>query len=109
MRTKYKRVLLKLSGESMMGEQHYGIDPVRLGQYAEQIRAVAANGVQVAVKTGTAQIGNGNTSIDGWVIGFAPADDPKIAVAVVVHNVDLYGSFAAGPIMKAMMQEALAE
>ena len=64
---------------------------------------LAINGVQVAVKTGTAQIGN------GWVIGFAPADDPKIAVAVVVHNVDLYGSFAAGPIMKAMMQEALAE
>lgn len=70
---------------------------------------LAINGVQVAIKTGTAQIGNGNTSIDGWVIGFAPADDPKIAVAVVVHNVDLYGSFAAGPIMKAMMQEALAE
>ena len=65
--------------------------------------------MQVAAKTGTAQIGDGNTSIDGWVIGFAPADDPKIAVAVVVHNVDLYGSFAAGPIMKAMMQEALAE
>ena len=70
---------------------------------------LAINGVQVAIKTGTAQIGNGNTSIDGWVIGFAPADDPKIAVAVVVHNVDLYGSFAAGPVMKAMMQEALAE
>lgn len=70
---------------------------------------LAIDGVQVAAKTGTAQIGDGNTSIDGWVIGFAPADDPKIAVAVVVHNVDLYGSFAAGPIMKAMMQEALAE
>ena len=70
---------------------------------------LAIDGVQVAAKTGTAQIGDGNTSIDGWVVGFAPADDPKIAVAVVVHNVDLYGSFAAGPIMKAMMQEALAE
>ena len=70
---------------------------------------LAIDGVQVAVKTGTAQIGDGNSAIDGWVIGFAPADDPKIAVAVVVHNVDLYGSFAAGPIMKAMMQEALAE
>jgi peptidoglycan glycosyltransferase len=70
---------------------------------------LAIDGVQVTAKTGTAQIGDGNTSIDGWVVGFAPADDPKIAVAVVVHNVDLYGSFAAGPIMKAMMQEALAE
>ena len=70
---------------------------------------LAIDGVQVAAKTGTAQIGDGNTSIDGWVVGFAPADEPKIAVAVVVQNVDLYGSFAAGPIMKAMMQEALAE
>ena len=41
------------------------------------------------------------------LMGFAPADDPKIAVAVVVHNVDLYGSFAAGPIMTAIMKEAL--
>ena len=42
---------------------------------------LAIDGVQVAAKTGTAQIGDGNTSIDGWVVGFAPADDPKIAVA----------------------------
>ncbi len=64
-------------------------------------------GISVAAKTGTAQIGADNSSIDGWTIGFAPADDPKIAVAVVVHNVDLYGSFAAGPIMTAVMKEAL--
>ncbi len=65
------------------------------------------SGVKVAAKTGTAQIGENNSSIDGWVMGFAPADNPKIAVAVVVHNVDLYGSFAAGPIMTAIMKEAL--
>lgn len=70
---------------------------------------LAIDGVQVAVKTGTAQIGENNGSVDAWVIGFAPADDPKIAVSVVVHNVDSYGALAAGPIMKAMMQEALAE
>ena len=34
-------------------------------------------------------------------------NDPQIAVAVLVHNTDLYGSFAAGPIMRAMIQEAL--
>ncbi|MDE5640382.1 MAG: penicillin-binding protein 2, partial [Bifidobacterium castoris] len=66
-------------------------------------------GIRVAAKTGTAQIGANNDSIDGWVIGFAPADDPKIAVAVVVHNVDLYGSFAAGPVMTAVMKEALTQ
>lgn len=70
---------------------------------------LAIPNVKVAVKTGTAQIGANNNSIDGWVIGFAPADNPKIAVAVVVHNVNLYGSFAAGPIMKAMIEEALKE
>lgn len=66
-------------------------------------------GISVAAKTGTAQIGTDNSSIDGWVIGFAPADNPKIAVAVLVHNTDLYGSLAAGPIMRAMMQEALSQ
>lgn len=70
---------------------------------------LAITNVKVAAKTGTAQIGADNNAIDGWVIGFAPADDPKIAVAVVVHNVNLYGSFAAGPIMKAMIEEALKE
>lgn len=68
---------------------------------------LALPGVQVAAKTGTAQIGMGNSSIDGWVIGYAPADNPQIAVAVVVHNTDVLGSYAAGPIMKAMMEEAL--
>ena len=33
---KYKRILLKLSGESLMGSQHFGIDPVRLDEYARQ-------------------------------------------------------------------------
>lgn len=68
---------------------------------------LSIDGVAVAAKTGTAQIGTSNDSIDGWVIGFAPADDPQIAIAVVVHNVDVTGSLAAGPIMRALMQEAL--
>ncbi|EFA22350.1 peptidoglycan D,D-transpeptidase FtsI family protein [Bifidobacterium gallicum] len=68
---------------------------------------LAIPGVNVAAKTGTAQIGENNSAIDGWVMGFAPAENPKIAVAVVVHNVDLMGSFAAGPVMKAMIEEAL--
>lgn len=61
---------------------------------------------KVAAKTGTAQIGTGESN-DSWITGFAPADDPKIAVAVVVHNVNQFGSEAAGPIMKQIMQEAL--
>ena len=59
MRTKYKRVLLKLSGESLMGAQHYGIDPVRLGEYARQIKEVADSGVQVAIVFGGGNIFRG--------------------------------------------------
>ncbi|MDD6372888.1 MAG: penicillin-binding transpeptidase domain-containing protein [Bifidobacteriaceae bacterium] len=60
---------------------------------------------KIAAKTGTAQ--NGEGQIDAWITGFAPADDPKIAVAVVVHNVNTYGAIAAGPIMHAVLKEAL--
>jgi uridylate kinase len=35
---KYKRILLKLSGEALMGDRQYGIDPVRLAEYAEEIK-----------------------------------------------------------------------
>ena len=49
MRTSYKRILLKLSGESLMGAQGYGIDPVRVGDYAEQIKELAQAGVEIAI------------------------------------------------------------
>lgn len=68
---------------------------------------LAIDGVKVAAKTGTAQIGADNQSTDAWVMGFAPADNPQIAVAVVVHNVNTFGVTAAGPIMKQVMEEAL--
>lgn len=68
---------------------------------------LAIDGIKVATKTGTAQIGIDNSAIDGWAIGFAPADNPQIAVAVLVHKTDVHGSLAAGPIMRAMMREAL--
>ena len=42
---KYNRVLLKLSGEALMGSQQYGIDPVRLGEYADEIIEAAQAGV----------------------------------------------------------------
>ena len=64
-------------------------------------------GVNVAAKTGTAQIGMSNSSTDAWVMGFAPAEDPKIAVAVVVHNANDFGVTAAGPIFHEIIREAL--
>ena len=55
----YKRILLKLSGESLMGNQQYGIDADRLMQYATEIKTVAAKGVQVAVVIGGGNIFRG--------------------------------------------------
>jgi peptidoglycan glycosyltransferase len=65
--------------------------------------------LDAAVKTGTAQTGNGAANTDDWMIGFAPANDPKIAVAVVVPLQPFQGTGAAdaGPIMKAMLDAAL--
>lgn len=84
----------------------------KLTQMMEQVipaenPSLAIDGVRIAAKTGTAQIGESNEANDAWIIGFAPADDPQIAVSVVVHNVNDYGAHAAGPLMRAMMQEAL--
>ena len=59
MRAKYNRILLKLSGESLMGAQGYGIDPVRLGEYAQQIMEIAQSGVEVAIVIGGGNIFRG--------------------------------------------------
>ncbi|MFP4470611.1 MAG: UMP kinase [Bacteroidales bacterium] len=56
---KYKRILLKLSGEALMGSRQYGIDPQRLDEYAEEIRTVAEQGVQVAIVIGGGNIFRG--------------------------------------------------
>ena len=55
----YKRILLKLSGEALMGEKQYGIDPKRLSEYAEEIKEVAKKGVEVAIVIGGGNIFRG--------------------------------------------------
>lgn len=56
---KYKRILLKLSGEALMGEKQFGIDNKRLMQYAQEIKEVSQNGVQVAIVIGGGNIFRG--------------------------------------------------
>ena len=56
---KYNRILLKLSGEALMGERQYGIDPKRLAEYAEEIKEVTDLGVEVAVVIGGGNIFRG--------------------------------------------------
>lgn len=65
---KYKRILLKLSGESLMGEQDFGIDPKMIRHYAEQIKELVDDGIEVAVVIGGGNIYRGvqaaNTGFD---------------------------------------------
>lgn len=56
---KYKRILLKLSGEALMGNKNFGIDHTRLTQYAEEIKEVAEAGIEVAVVIGGGNIFRG--------------------------------------------------
>jgi len=56
---KYKRILLKLSGEALMGENQYGIDPKRLAEYAEEIKAAVATGLEIAIVIGGGNIFRG--------------------------------------------------
>ncbi|MDB3913797.1 UMP kinase [Flavobacteriaceae bacterium] len=55
----YKRVLLKLSGEALMGDRHYGIDPNRLKEYAKEIKEVTEKGIELAIVIGGGNIFRG--------------------------------------------------
>jgi peptidoglycan glycosyltransferase len=64
--------------------------------------------IQVAAKTGTAQTGfNNQGATDNWITGFAPASNPKIAVAVMIQGERGFGGTVAGPVMKQVMEAAL--
>ena len=56
---KYKRILLKLSGEALMGSRQYGIDPERLAEYAKDIKEITDKGVEVAIVIGGGNIFRG--------------------------------------------------
>jgi uridylate kinase len=64
MALKYNRVLLKLSGEALMGEKHYGFDEQLLGEYATQIKEIQDLGVQVGIVIGGGNIFRGLSGID---------------------------------------------
>ncbi len=55
----YKRILLKLSGEALMGDRQYGIDPARLAEYAKEIKKIVDKGVEVAIVIGGGNIFRG--------------------------------------------------
>jgi uridylate kinase len=59
MAAKYKRILLKLSGESLMGDKEFGLDPKMLQQYANDVKSIVDAGVQVAIVIGGGNIYRG--------------------------------------------------
>ncbi len=83
MRSKYNRVLLKLSGESLAGAKGTGIDTVRLGQYAEQIRDIAQSGVEVAIVIGGGNIFRG---LSGAAKGFDRVKGDQMGMLATVIN-----------------------
>lgn len=80
---KYKRVLLKLSGESLMGEQAYGIDQQRLTDYAEQIKEAVELGVQVGIVIGGGNIFRG---LSGAAKGFDRVKGDQMGMLATVIN-----------------------
>ena len=86
----YKRVLLKLSGESLMGAQKYGLSTEVLNQYAEQIRKVAATGVQVGIVIGGGNIFRG---LSGVSRGFDRVKGDQMGMlATVINSLALQGA-----------------
>ncbi|WP_417884816.1 UMP kinase [Zunongwangia sp.] len=55
----YKRILLKLSGEALMGNRQYGIDPERLAEYAQEVKSIVSKNVEVAIVIGGGNIFRG--------------------------------------------------
>ena len=80
---KYKRVLLKLSGESLMGEKRYGIDERRLGEYAAQIKEIVDDGVQVGIVIGGGNIFRG---LSGASKGFDRVKGDQMGMLATVIN-----------------------
>jgi uridylate kinase len=89
---KYKRVLLKLSGEALMGDQQYGIDPKILEQYAREVKQVVEMGVEVAVVIGGGNIFRGVQGVAGGIVDRAQGDYMGM-LATVINAMALQGAF----------------
>ena len=79
----FKRILLKLSGESLAGESKQGIDTERLSQYAEQVKAIAQRGVQIGIVIGGGNIFRG---LSGAQRGFDRVKGDNMGMLATVIN-----------------------
>lgn len=96
MEPKYRRVLLKLSGESLMGKQGYGIDSDRLNEYARQIMEICSMGVQVAIVIGGGNIFRG---VSGAAKGFNRVKGDQMGMlATVINSLGLSSALGAAGV-----------
>jgi len=87
----YKRVLLKLSGEALMGTQSYGIDPVRLAEYADEVKAIVDMGIEVGVVIGGGNIFRG---VSGVASGFDRVQGDYMGMlATAINGLALQSAF----------------
>ena len=108
---KFKRILLKLSGESLMGSQIYGIDPNRLADYAQQIKEVHDMGVQVSIVIGGGNIFRG---LSGSQKGFDRVKGDQMGMcATVINSLALSSALGAigvkNKVMTAIRMEPIGE
>jgi uridylate kinase len=101
---KYNRVLLKLSGEALMGDNDFGIDPNRIAEYAEEIKAVSEKGVQVGIVIGGGNIFRG---ISGASQGMDRVQaDHMGMLATVINGLALQGALESAGV-KTRLQSAI--
>ena len=87
---KYKRILLKLSGEALMGKLQYGIDPDRLSEYAKQVKEIVDLGIEVAIVIGGGNIFRG---ISGASKGMDRVQGDHMGMlATVINGLALQGA-----------------
>ncbi|WP_053990868.1 UMP kinase [Mangrovimonas sp. TPBH4] len=93
---KYKRILLKLSGEALMGSRQYGIDPERLAEYADDIKSITDKGVEVAIVIGGGNIfrgvagaSNGMDRVQGDHMGMLATVINGLALQSALENADI--------------------
>lgn len=94
---KYKRILLKLSGESLMGNKQYGIDPQRLKEYAEEIKNTVDLGVEVAIVIGGGNIfrgvsgaASGMDRVQGDYMGMLATVINSMALQSALEEINVY-------------------
>ncbi len=108
---KYKRVLLKLSGESLMGEQQYGIDSNRLADYASDIKQAVQDGTQIAIVIGGGNIFRG---LSGATQGFDRVKGDQMGMlATVINSLALSSALTAvgvkNSVLTAIRMEPIGE